>query len=86
MDVLTYSGTSYFQPAASVVIMLTAWTNGNSNSYMYDGTLSGFLQNSNAAATSLSQTNNHKVFINNGHYLQLNTAGEDKMYCGVQVA
>ena len=86
MDVFVYSGTTYFQPASSVVILLTAWNNGNSNSYMYDGTFSGYIQTSNSTPTSFSQSNNHKLFINNGHYLQMNGAGEDKMYCGVQVA
>ena len=66
--------------------MLTAWSNADSNSSVYDGTLSGFIQGAQLASTSLSQTNNHKVFINNGHYLQLNSSSLDKMYCGVQVA
>ena len=87
MDVITYAGTSYFQPAASVVIMLTAWSNADGNSFIYDGTLYAWVQTSNTTATSVCQTNNHKLFINNGHYLRLNVATAwDKMYCGVQVA
>ena len=86
MDVFVGAGTTYFQPASSVVIMLTAWNNSDALSYMYDGTFSAFIQYSLTTATSLSQSNNHKLFINNGHYLQLSPAGYEKMYCGVQVA
>ena len=86
MDVLAAAGTSYFQPASSVVILLTAWSNANAFSFMYDGTLSAFIQYSVTTDTSLSQSNNHKLFINNGHYLSLDASGYAKMYCGVQVA
>ena len=86
MDVFTGAGTTYFQPAVSVVIMLTAWNNADSFSYMYDGTLLAFIQYSTTTLTSLSQSNNHKLFINNGHYLALGGSANDKMYCGVQVA
>ena len=66
--------------------MLTAWNNADGSSFVYDGTFEAFIQNVQTGSTSISQTNNHKVFINNGHYLKLNASGYDKMYCGVQVA
>ena len=72
-----------FQPAASVVILITTVGAVNAWAKITDGTLTnGYTINT---STNGGQQNNAKLFINNSLYLVLDVTAYNTTYSGIQV-
>lgn len=86
-DVFTQLGTSSFQPAGTNVIMITSFWTFDGTPIMSDGVLTSVINNAYVTASSGAAVSNVKVFINNGHFLQIPASVLlGKCYSGVQVA
>ena len=86
-DVVASGGWRYFQPAATVEIIITcAVMSGESYLGHYNGSDGPSYAGTGYAAQNTMNQYNLKMGINNTDYLGINSAASDASYSGLQIA